>query len=90
MPVKNSLFDYSKVEASIRRISIVVDNDVDSESGCSKNSEPVDKGPESDSKNSDICGESTREKCDCDEGDRFQLLDTITTYLQSAVSMMFL
>lgn len=85
MPVKNPLFDYSKVEASIRRISIVVDNEVDSESGCSKNIEPIDTTAECDDKNSESCVHL----CDCEEEDRFQLLDTITTYLESAVSIDF-
>lgn len=89
VPVKNSLFDYSKVEASIRRISIVVDNDVDSEGGgCSANTEPsIDTKPECDNKSLENCEESSREICDCDEEDRFQLLDTITMYLESAVSI---
>lgn len=87
VPVKNSLFDYSKVEANIRRISIVVDNDVDSEGGCSTNAEPIDAMPECDNKSLENCEESSREICDCDEEDRFQLLDTITMYLESAVSI---
>lgn len=84
VPVKNPLFDYSKVEASIRRISIVVDNDA--ERGCA---EPIDTRPtECDgNKSSENCEELSKESCDCDEEDRFQLLDTITTYLQSAVSI---
>lgn len=69
------------MEASIR-ISIVVDNDVDSESGCSKSIEPIDT-TECGDKNS----ETSVNKCDCEEEDRFQLLDTITTYLESAVSI---
>lgn len=36
VPVKNPLFDYEKVEANIHRISIVVDNEVDPESGSSR------------------------------------------------------
>lgn len=87
VPVKNPLFDYSKVEASIRRISIVVDNDVDPEAGCSKNVESIDVRPECDNKSTESCEESPKERCDCDEEDRFQLLDTITTYLLSAVSI---
>lgn len=83
VPVKNPLFDYSKVEASIRRISIVVESDVDSESGCSKSVEPIDKTNECSDKNSENCANA----CDCEEEDRFQLLDTITTYLESAVSI---
>lgn len=86
--MKNPLFDYSKVEASIRRISIVVDSDVDAEGGGSKNSEPIDTRPECDSKSGENCEETSREACDCDEGDRFHLLDTITTYLESAVSIL--
>lgn len=84
VPVKNPLFDYGKVEANIRRISIVVDNDVDEEGGCSKNNEPIDTRTECGIESSENCEKS----CDCDEEDRFQLLDTIATYLQSAVSIL--
>lgn len=86
--MKNPLFDYSKVEASIRRISIVVDTELDAEGGCSKSSESIDTRPECDSKSGENCEETSREACDCDEGDRFHLLDTITTYLESAVSIL--
>lgn len=70
------------MEANIRRISIVVDNDVDSESGSSKNIESVND-PKTESSNTYF----QSFECDCDEEDRFQLLDTIATYATSAVSI---
>ncbi|KAJ6619977.1 FHF complex subunit HOOK interacting protein 2A [Pseudolycoriella hygida] len=84
VPVKNPLFDNCKIEANVRRISIVVDNEVDAEECCSKTIESTDPRPECDSKNLEISEENLRQTCDCDDEDRFHLLDTITTYLQSA------
>lgn len=86
VPVKNPLFDYSKIEASIRRISIVVDNDdANGEEGCSTSVAPSDTNADCDNKSLEN-GESAP-MCDCDDEDRFQLLDTVTTYLQSADSI---
>ncbi|KAG4072221.1 hypothetical protein HA402_007631 [Bradysia odoriphaga] len=86
VPVKNPLFDYSKVEASIRRISIVVDNDADAQDG-SSSVEAIDLKPDCDNNSSENGEGVPSETCDCDDEDRFQLLDTITAYLQSADSV---
>lgn len=67
-----------------------MDSDADEGGGgCSKDVD-VNDGKPSDcdnNKSSECCDETVVERvCDCDAEDRFQLLDTITTYLQSAVS----
>lgn len=87
VPVKNSLFEYSKVEASIRRISIVVDADVEPEEGCSTSVEPIDT-KRCDNKSSENCEGVPRGTCDCGDEDRLQILDNIASYLHSAVRLL--
>lgn len=67
----------------------MVDNNADTTEGCSSASvEPIDTtAADSNNQNSENCVGVPREVCDCDDEDTFQLLDTVTTYLQSAVSV---
>lgn len=72
-PKDNTLFENNKLEPNIRRISLMIsDDDDDDEEG--NNTEEIKKSPLKIS------------NCNCDEGDRFTLLDAIMSYLESADS----
>ena len=88
VPVKNSLFDNDKIEASIRRISIVVDNytEIEDENSVSSRSDSIEQTGECSIKQTNTFNKSP---CDCEEYDRFPLLDTITGYLDSAVNLFY-
>lgn len=72
-PKDNTLFENSKLEPNIRRISLMVSDD--DEEVVEMN---VKKSP------------GKVQNCNCDEGDRFILLDSIMGYLESADSTIVL
>lgn len=113
IPIKNPLFECTKVEANIRRVSILHDATATTSSAASSVIlEATTKNPCDDNTTANnlicdnnkindcaIANESTNSVqndysiitksfvCDCDENDRFGLLETILTYFDSADSM---
>lgn len=78
IPVKNSLFDCTKIESNIRRISIVKD-ELTEQSGCSSSGTGNTKKTIEEEIDDEIC-------CDCDENESLLLLDAILSYFESADS----
>lgn len=76
IPVKNSLFDCTKIESQIRRISIVKD-ELGEQSGCSGSG--ITQKPLNEEIDEEI-------NCDCDENESLILLDAILSYFESADS----
>lgn len=81
-PVKNTLFENAQVSSSVRRVSLLQDNEA-----VATDSQETKEGT------SKIVQESTKTpneyghiSCDCTENDSFVLLDTIMRYFDSAVS----
>lgn len=72
-PTHNQLFATSKIEPNIRRVSLMVSDDEEV-----KEPEPAKVQTPSPRK--------ALKNCNCDEGDRFVLLDAIMSYLESADS----
>lgn len=79
IPTKNPLFDCHKIEASIRKISLVVEasNENDSLSVANCSSEVQNRQVDD--------GEGV--KCDCEDGERLILLTTLLTYFGSPVGL---
>lgn len=74
-PKDNTLFENNKVEPNIRRVSLMVsDDDDDLPTINEENPSDLKKSPH------------RKSSCNCDEGDRFILLDAIMGYLESADS----
>ena len=78
-PKKNSLFDENstKLESNIRRVELMT--------SCNKSEDEKSEELEK-VENLQNCDKRIEEVCDCDEGERFTLLDAILSYLESAVS----
>lgn len=90
IPVKNPLFECTKVEANIRRVEILHDSSsapplLDTET----NDDKLTCDSKVDAQLASNKNEGTTNKfvCDCDEDDRFGLLEQILTYFDSADSM---
>lgn len=84
IPVKNPLFESSKIETNIRKIAIV--HDVENKSETKENDVNIEK-------NAACIEESVSDNnkfefvCDCEEGERLYLLDAILTYFESPDSV---
>jgi hypothetical protein len=81
-PINNTLFQATKLEPNIRRVSLMPDERKTSEcseEGSTCNGEMRDGTDEKIVENSFLT-------CDCEEGDRFGLFDAIFSYFDSAVS----
>lgn len=88
-PVKNTLFEHAKLEASIRRVSLVhdenKDSDIDAQTAMSEQTSSVTDAVDGCSSSSiSSCNYS---RCDCQECDSLVLFDTIVRYFESAVSI---
>lgn len=78
IPVKNPLFESSKIEANIRKIAIVHDVD-EKEKEEVKEPANVEEHESANNKYEFVC--------DCEEGERLYLLDAILTYFESPDSV---
>lgn len=90
-PVKNTLFEHSQLEASIRRVSLVHDETKGSENAARTAQKEQTKSPIG---TVDACSSSSISncnygRCDCQECDSLVLFDTIVRYFESAVSITF-
>lgn len=81
-PTKNTLFDCSKIESDLRRVSIV-QGDVNSGAGTSADIECTALA-----ENEPDAVEVPFLNCDCDAEDRLHLLDAILSYFDSPVSIL--
>lgn len=86
-PKHNQLFASSKIEPNIRRISLMV-NDEDEVTENSESQKPIapPQTPEVKPKIITPSPKKILKNCNCDEGDRFILLDAIMSYMESADS----
>lgn len=84
-PQRNSLFECNKLEPNIRRISLMVSDDEEDNENKDKN-EDVEKSTETIVKAKIISPPPKKlpKDCNCEDGDRFVLLDAIMSYLESA------
>ncbi|CAG9810988.1 unnamed protein product [Chironomus riparius] len=71
-PKHNTLFESNKLEPNIRRVSLMI-NDETEESSCNE-------------KSASPKNHSFPKDCNCDDGDRFNLLDAVMSYIESADS----
>lgn len=88
-PVKNTLFEHAKLEASIRRVSLVHDETKDSENAtqCGKSDQTKPAINTVDECSSISISSCNNNRCDCQECDSLVLFDTIVRYFESAVSV---
>jgi hypothetical protein len=75
-PQRNTLFESSKIEPNIRRVSLMVSDD-EADISSRKEAERKEKFKTPSPKR-------IPKDCNCEDGDRFTLLDAIMSYLESA------
>ncbi|KAG5680295.1 hypothetical protein PVAND_009813 [Polypedilum vanderplanki] len=78
IPKQNSLFECTKIESNIRRVSLMVNEEEEKEND-NKKAEIERK-----EKFKTPSPKKVPKNCNCDDGDRFTLLDAIMSYLESA------
>lgn len=76
MPRRNTLFENTKLEASVRRISLIRNSSIDGE-----------EQQQIDEIDSAVVNLAENYSCDCKESDSFLLFDAIIRYFDSAVSI---
>lgn len=81
-PKDNQLFATNKIEPNIRRVSLMVSDDED----VKDNNEIIEPVIEPKPKIVSPSPKKILKNCNCDEGDRFILMDAIMSYLESADS----
>lgn len=79
-PKHNTLFECNKLEPNIRRVSLMVDeeNEEDVQAKIAESAEEIR------AKKFVLSPRKVPENCNCDDGDRFVLLDAIMGYIESA------
>lgn len=82
-PINNTLFEHAKLEANIRRVSLVHDDTHVTEDASSTQNAIANT-------TDDSINKCINCKCDCQETDSLQLFDTIVRYFESAVSIVTL
>ena len=80
-PKHNTLFESNKLEPNIRRVSLMINDDdeeIKEESSCNENSvlQKIKLSPKI----------RYPKDCNCEDGDRFNLIDAVMTYIESADS----
>lgn len=82
LPKDNQLFATSKIEPNIRRVSLMMSDDESVDNiGTTEHREPVEKP-----KIKTPSPKKILKNCNCEDGDRFILLDAIMSYMESADS----
>ncbi|XP_070493258.1 FHF complex subunit HOOK interacting protein 2A-like isoform X1 [Chironomus tepperi] len=85
-PKHNTLFESNKLEPNIRRVSLMINSEdeegIKDESNCNAN----DGNDNQTTRKLLISPKKIPKNCNCDDGDRFNLLDAVMSYIESADS----